>query len=146
MSVVVHETSAEMCGRLSLGELRVTLSRLEAPQAAEELKELLFTMADSLSDSASPSSPACCHINAFFELHADVFSYVFKGVSALRSPLKSQQRRPAGVFITSPPVRTAQSFFHAGRRGGGRFSIRVKVQLSVFRVVKGNAPQQFPQG
>lgn len=56
MSVVVDDASAELCGGSSPGDLRVKLSRLEAPQAAEELKELLFTMADSLSESAGPSS------------------------------------------------------------------------------------------
>lgn len=56
VSVVVHDTSAELCGGPSPGDLRVKLSRLEAPQAAEELKELLFTMADSLSEPAGPPS------------------------------------------------------------------------------------------
>lgn len=51
MSVEVQDTRAELCGGPSPGDLRVKLSRLEPPQAAEELKELLFTMADSLSES-----------------------------------------------------------------------------------------------
>lgn len=51
MSVEVLDTSAELCGGSSAGDLRLKLSRLEPPQAAEELKELLFTMADSLSES-----------------------------------------------------------------------------------------------
>lgn len=56
VSVVVHDTSAELCGGSSPADVRMKLSRLEASEAAEELKELLFTMADSLSQSASPSS------------------------------------------------------------------------------------------
>lgn len=51
MSVEVQDTSAELCGGSSPGDLRLKLSRLEPPQAAEELKELLFTMAASLSES-----------------------------------------------------------------------------------------------
>lgn len=35
-----------------------------------------------------------------------MFDRVSEGASALRSPLKSQQRRPAGVFRTSTPGRT----------------------------------------
>lgn len=46
---MVHATSAELCGGPGPADLRVNLSRLEAPQATEELKELLFSMADSLS-------------------------------------------------------------------------------------------------
>lgn len=65
MSVVVHDTSAEVCGGWSPDELRVRLSRLEAPEAAEELKELLFTMADSLSESAGPSSPTTSVLSRF---------------------------------------------------------------------------------
>lgn len=68
VSVVVHDTSAELCGGWSPGELRVKLSRLEAPQAAEELKELLFSMADSLSGATGPSPPASSHISASLQL------------------------------------------------------------------------------
>lgn len=48
MSVVVHDNSVELIGGSSTGDLRVKLPRLEAPQALEELKVLLFTMADNL--------------------------------------------------------------------------------------------------
>lgn len=46
---MVHDT----CVELGAGpdDPTVTLSRLEAPQASEELKELLFRMAESLSQS-----------------------------------------------------------------------------------------------
>lgn len=60
--VELHDTSAELCGGSSPGDLRVKLSRLEAPQAAEELKELLFTMADRLC--AGPPAPAPSHLSA----------------------------------------------------------------------------------
>ncbi|XP_073322533.1 protein PAXX isoform X2 [Pagrus major] len=55
-SVVVHDTSSELHVGSSPRNLIVTLSRLEGPQARAELKELLFGMADSLTqpDSAAP--------------------------------------------------------------------------------------------
>lgn len=49
MSVVERDTSVE----LHAGDLSLTLSRLEGPQAVEELKELLFRMADSLAQPPS---------------------------------------------------------------------------------------------
>ncbi|XP_049907333.1 protein PAXX [Epinephelus moara] len=48
VSVEVCDTSAELRVSSSPGDLSVTLSRLEGPQATQELKELLFRMADSL--------------------------------------------------------------------------------------------------
>ncbi|XP_070690449.1 protein PAXX isoform X2 [Pempheris klunzingeri] len=69
-SVVVHDTSVNV--QVGPGDQSVTLSRLESQQAAAELKELLFRMADSLTrpDSGSPSvSPIKNHqrLNAEFE-------------------------------------------------------------------------------
>ncbi|XP_074493267.1 protein PAXX isoform X2 [Sebastes fasciatus] len=64
VSVVVHDTSAELHLSSSPGDPSVTLSRLEGPQATKEVKELLFRMADSLTqpDSGSPSvSPVKNH-------------------------------------------------------------------------------------
>ncbi|XP_034398443.1 protein PAXX isoform X2 [Cyclopterus lumpus] len=56
-SVVVRDTSAELHVSSGPGEQSVTLSRLEGPQAAKELKELLFRMADRLTqpEGGSPS-------------------------------------------------------------------------------------------
>ncbi|XP_035022927.1 protein PAXX [Hippoglossus stenolepis] len=48
VSVVVHDTGAELQVSSGSGDLSVSLSRLQGPQATEELKELLFRMADSL--------------------------------------------------------------------------------------------------
>lgn len=48
VSVSVHEVGAELRLGSSPGDLSVTLSRLEGPQATDKLRELLFTMADSL--------------------------------------------------------------------------------------------------
>ncbi|XP_068460551.1 protein PAXX isoform X2 [Clinocottus analis] len=62
--VVVREAGAELQVSSSPEDQQVTLSRLDAPQAAEELKELLFRMADSLTrpEGGSPSvSPVKNH-------------------------------------------------------------------------------------
>ncbi|XP_074525878.1 protein PAXX [Halichoeres trimaculatus] len=48
MSVVVHGMSADLCLGPGPADFSLTLNRLEGPQAKEELKELLFKMADSL--------------------------------------------------------------------------------------------------
>ncbi|AWP06482.1 DUF4610 domain containing protein [Scophthalmus maximus] len=48
VSVVVHDAGAELRVGSGPGALSVGLSRLEGPQAAEELRELLFRMADSI--------------------------------------------------------------------------------------------------
>ncbi|KAF3696226.1 Protein PAXX [Channa argus] len=64
VSVVVHDTSLELRVGSGLGELSVNLSRLQGPQATEEVKELIFRMGDSLTqlDSRSPSvSPVKKH-------------------------------------------------------------------------------------
>ncbi|XP_075934295.1 protein PAXX isoform X1 [Anarhichas minor] len=56
VSVVVHDSSAELHVSSGPADQSVTLSRLEGPQATTELKELLFRMADRLTqpDSVSP--------------------------------------------------------------------------------------------
>ncbi|MEQ2264595.1 hypothetical protein XENORESO_013707 [Xenotaenia resolanae] len=48
VSVVVENTSAALRVNSGLTELNLTLTKMEAPQAMQELKELLFTMADRL--------------------------------------------------------------------------------------------------
>ncbi|KAK2837756.1 hypothetical protein Q5P01_014968 [Channa striata] len=69
VSVVVHDTSAELHVGSAPTDMSVHLSRLEGPQATEEVKELIFRMGDRLTqhDSRLPSV----------------------------SPVKNHQRRPA---------------------------------------------------
>ncbi|CAJ1068678.1 protein PAXX isoform X1 [Xyrichtys novacula] len=59
VSVVVHDSTADLCMGSGLADLRVTLNSLEGTQAKDELKELLFKMADNLiqtdSECVSPS-------------------------------------------------------------------------------------------
>ncbi|XP_076021252.1 protein PAXX [Genypterus blacodes] len=69
VSVVLHDTSAELRVGSSPGDLSVTLPRMEGPQTTEELRELLFRMADGLTQSDSGSASV--------------------------SPVKNQYRRPA---------------------------------------------------
>ncbi|XP_029296096.1 protein PAXX isoform X2 [Cottoperca gobio] len=62
VSVVVQDSSAEL--HVSSSPVQVTLSRLEGHQAAKELKELLFRMADSLTQADSKcGSPSVSHQN-----------------------------------------------------------------------------------
>ncbi|XP_019957901.2 protein PAXX isoform X1 [Paralichthys olivaceus] len=56
-SVVIHDTRAELQVSSRSGDLSVSLSRLQGPQATEELKELLFRMADSLTQLDSKVRP-----------------------------------------------------------------------------------------
>ncbi|MEQ2186343.1 hypothetical protein GOODEAATRI_027536 [Goodea atripinnis] len=73
VSVVVENTTAALRVSSGLTELNLTLTKMEAPQAMQELKELLFTMADRLTQLGG-GSPAV-------------------------SPLKNLQRCPAGKSL-----------------------------------------------
>ncbi|XP_035495608.2 protein PAXX isoform X2 [Scophthalmus maximus] len=57
VSVVVHDAGAELRVGSGPGALSVGLSRLEGQQAAEELRELLFRMADSIAQLDSKFRP-----------------------------------------------------------------------------------------
>uniref|UniRef100_A0A3Q2DGF8 PAXX non-homologous end joining factor n=1 Tax=Cyprinodon variegatus TaxID=28743 RepID=A0A3Q2DGF8_CYPVA len=58
VSVVVQNSTADLLLGSGPTGLKVTLSRMEAPGATEELKELLFIMADRLTQlGGPPSSP-----------------------------------------------------------------------------------------
>ncbi|TNN43200.1 hypothetical protein EYF80_046611 [Liparis tanakae] len=62
-SVVVRDAGAELQVSAGPGEQNLTLSRLDGPLAAAELKELLFKMADRLAqpEGGSPVSPVKSH-------------------------------------------------------------------------------------
>ncbi|KAM4577986.1 protein PAXX [Fundulus diaphanus] len=70
IGVVVQNTSADLHVGSGPSELNVTLSRMEAPQATEELKELLFTMADRLAQLGS-GSPAVSPLKKLQRCPAD---------------------------------------------------------------------------
>ncbi|XP_041792304.1 protein PAXX, partial [Chelmon rostratus] len=100
VSVVVHDTSVELHVGSGPGDLSVTLSRLEGCKATAELKELLFRMADSLTQPDSgPSS---------------------------MSPVKNHQRRPTDFeprqqqscapSVTVKKRRTGASLINPGTR------------------------------
>uniref|UniRef100_A0A3Q3WAA7 PAXX non-homologous end joining factor n=1 Tax=Mola mola TaxID=94237 RepID=A0A3Q3WAA7_MOLML len=97
MSVVVHDT----CVELSAGpdDPTVTLSRLEAPQATKELKELLFRMADSLSQperncAPPPVSPMKYHQRRITEFEPRQQQGC--------TPSVTLKKRPAGASLINP--------------------------------------------
>ncbi|XP_037634292.1 protein PAXX [Sebastes umbrosus] len=106
VSVVVHDTSAELHLSSSPGDPSVTLSRLEGPQATKEVKELLFRMADSLTqpDSGSPSvSPVKNHQRRPTAYRDDIFSSEFEPQQQQNgAPSVTTKKRLPGASLINP--------------------------------------------
>ncbi|KAM9360149.1 protein PAXX [Symphorus nematophorus] len=96
VSVVVRDASVEL--HLGSSDQSLNLSRLEGPQAAAELKELLFKMADSLAqpDSVSPSvSPLKIHQKWTTELES-------RQLQQNGAPSVTLKKRLAGTSLINP--------------------------------------------
>lgn len=76
MSVLVHDTEAELQVGSRPGGLSMSLSRLEGPQAAEELRNLMFRMADSLTQ--LNYSTAVSYTSGFHKLYSLGFELLLK--------------------------------------------------------------------
>lgn len=106
MSVVVHDNSVELLGESSTGDLRVKLPRLEAPQALEELKELLFTMADNLAQHNTECTKffhsfltvEFMHLKSDFKIRANCFVISPRCISIRQSHEKSPKMACRCVF------------------------------------------------
>ncbi|KAM8886622.1 protein PAXX isoform 2-T2 [Spinachia spinachia] len=94
--VVVHGASAVVHVRSESGDRSVTLSRVEGPRAAQEVKEQLFNMAERLArpENGSPSaSPVKSHRRQPTE---------FKPQQQNWTPSKAMKKRLPGASLINP--------------------------------------------
>ncbi|KAG7234278.1 hypothetical protein INR49_005239 [Caranx melampygus] len=96
VSVVIHDSRAELQVGSSPSDLRVTLSRLECPQAAEELREILFRMVDRLTQLDIGPVPANLKENHQWRLTE------FAPRQQQSVPSVTMKRRLPGVSLINP--------------------------------------------
>ncbi|XP_060893438.1 protein PAXX isoform X1 [Labrus mixtus] len=98
VSVVVHDSSADLHVGSSSTGLRMTLNRLEGPQAREELKELLFKLADSLVQSDSKcGSPSVSPVKNPQRRHTE-----FEPRQQNGAPSVTLKKRLPGASLVNP--------------------------------------------
>ncbi|XP_008333807.1 protein PAXX [Cynoglossus semilaevis] len=100
MSVLVHDTEAELQVGSRPGGLSMSLSRLEGPQAAEELRNLMFRMADSLTQ-LNYSKPSAIspvkNVQSPVKKHHTVFEPRQQKQNSM-----AVKRRPPGSSLINP--------------------------------------------